>query len=56
MKRFANADKKFSIINIKKNRIIENVPYADQCYKNYYYGTDLSWEEHIGKMIGLVSF
>lgn len=50
MKHFTNEENKFTIINIKKDCIIEDVHYADQCYKNYYYGSDLNWENRLEKM------
>lgn len=50
MKHFTKDDKKFAIVNIRNNSVIEGVPYADQCYENYYYGTDLTWEDRLGEL------
>lgn len=30
-------------------KIINNVPYKDQCYENFYYGKDLIWEKNLRK-------
>jgi hypothetical protein len=47
LKNFATKDGIFSILNIKKNEIIEDIPYRDQCYENYYYGKDKIWEQKL---------
>lgn len=49
LKHFAN-EKAFSVLNIDKNVIYENVPYASQCYENYFYGNDLNWEKRLDSM------
>ena len=49
LKHFSN-EKIFSVLNIDKNMIYENVPYASQCYENYFYGNDLNWEKRLDSM------
>lgn len=49
LKHFAN-EKTFSVLNIDKNVIYENVPYASQCYENYFYGNDLNWEKRLDSL------
>lgn len=48
LKNFVREDNKFTIFNIKSEKIIENAPYTKQCYENYYYGDDEVWEEKLG--------
>jgi len=50
MKLFANDNGAVNIFNIKSEKKIPDVPYADQCYKDYYYGHDLIWENKLGIM------
>lgn len=48
LRNFVREDNKFTIFNIKSEKIIENVPYRKQCYEDYYYGDDEVWEEKLG--------
>lgn len=50
MKEFSDNEGKFSVFNLDGNQLYEAVPYADQCYKNYYYGKDGLWENRLGEM------
>lgn len=50
LKRFSSDGRTFSIMNVKDNTVIENVPLSKQCQKNYYYGTDLAWEARLEKL------
>ena len=47
MQLFADKEKKFSVYNIKDNKILDSVPYDNQCYKDYYYGKDRVWEDKL---------
>ena len=49
---FANQDKEFAIYNIASKEMRYPVPYKSQCYKDYYYGKDLLWEERLSHMEG----
>jgi len=31
-------------------KIVENIPYKNQCYENFYYGDDLIWENRLGEI------
>lgn len=55
LRNFARKDNKFTIIDLKSNRIIESAPCKDQCYENYYYGNDEEWEEELGRIESLAS-
>ena len=48
LRNFVREDNKFTIFNIKSEKIIENAPYTRQCYEDYYYGDDEVWEEKLG--------
>ena len=48
LRNFVREDNKFTIFNIKSEKIIENAPYRKQCYEDYYYGDDEVWEEKLG--------
>lgn len=48
LRNFVREDNKFTIFNIKSEKIIENAPYRKQCYEDYYYGNDEVWEEKLG--------
>lgn len=48
LRNFVREDNKFTIFNIKSEKIIENAPYKKQCYEDYYYGDDEVWEEKLG--------
>lgn len=50
MRQFANNNGKFSIYHIKNEKCVEEVPYNNQCYKDYYYGNDGIWEERLSAM------
>lgn len=50
MCRFANEDKQFAVYNIKNKESFHPIPYDSQCYKDYYYGKDLIWENRLGEM------
>ncbi len=50
LKHFANENKKFSIVNFKNNKLINNIPYTKQCYQNYMYGDDNKWEVELQNM------
>lgn len=50
MKNFARSNNKFSAIITKEGEEIlylEEIPYKDQCYENFYYGKDLIWENKL---------
>ncbi len=46
LKNFAE-DKVFNIYNLKNHRIMNNVPFASQCYKNNFYGKDKIYENEL---------
>lgn len=50
MRQFANGDKKINICDINDFKRINNVPYKNQCYENYYYGSDKIWENKLGEL------
>ena len=50
LKNFVRENNKFTVLNIKSGKIIEEVPYKKQCYENYYYGNDGMWEEKLGEI------
>ena len=50
LRNFVREDNCFTILNIKAEKIIENVPYQKQCYEDYYYGNDEIWENKLGKI------
>jgi len=52
LKYFSNYKKQISILNISNEKIISNVPYMNQCYENYYYGTDEIWERKLSSLEG----
>lgn len=31
-------------------KIVENIPFKDQCYENFYYGDDLIWENKLSEV------
>ena len=50
LKNFVRENNKFTVLNIRNGKIIEEVPYKKQCYENYYYGNDGMWEEKLGEI------
>ena len=40
MKNFASSQNNVSVYNIKSKKIISNIPFDSQCYKDYFYGKD----------------
>ena len=50
LKNFVRENNKFTVLNIRSGKIIEEVPYKKQCYENYYYGNDGMWEEKLGEI------
>ena len=40
MKNFASSENNVSVYNIKSKKIISNIPFDSQCYKDYFYGKD----------------
>jgi hypothetical protein len=49
LKNFANG-KIFNLYNLKRNEVIYDVPYADQCYKKNFYGKDNIYEDKLSLM------
>lgn len=49
LKHFSSG-KVFSVLNISDDEIHENVPYASQCYEDYFYGKNLEWEKRLNSM------
>lgn len=49
LKHFSSG-KVFSVLNIGDDEIHENVPYASQCYEDYFYGKNLEWEKRLNSM------
>ncbi len=37
LKNFSSQEKTINVFNVRKNQIINNAPYMDQCYENYFY-------------------
>lgn len=52
LKNFSSQEKKFSLLNIKKNQVVNDVPYMDQCYEDYFYGSDKKWENELSRLEG----
>lgn len=50
MRQFTNNNGKFSIYHINNGKCVEEVPYNNQCYKDYYYGNDGIWEDRLSLM------
>ena len=50
MKRFSPDGIFYSIYSIKRKEIFESIPFANQCYKNYYYGQNLAVEDFLENM------
>lgn len=48
MKKFSNEKGGVSVYNFKSGKIINKVPYSNQCYKDYFYGEDCKWEKQLG--------
>jgi len=50
LKEFSNEKGGISLYNFKSDKYINQVPYASQCYKDYYYGKDGLWENKLSLM------
>lgn len=50
MKLFANQNGKFNIYNVERKTKYSNIPYKDQCQKDYFYGKDLVLENKFRDM------
>ena len=49
MKNFANNHNNVSVYNINTKKIISNIPFDSQCYKDYFYGKDHVLENKFAK-------
>lgn len=49
MKNFADSKKNVSVYNLKSKKVIADVPYNSQCYKDYFYGKDHVLEDEFAK-------
>ena len=47
---FSGDNQRFSVYNVAQKQCHPSVPYDDQCYKNYYYGSDTIWEKRLSAM------
>lgn len=50
MKNFANKDKTFTIIDIKKSKSIQSIPYSSQFKEKYFYDRDNSIEKKLNQL------
>ena len=50
MRNFADENKRFSVLHVESSKILEKVYIDSQCFKDYYYGKDLVWENNLGKL------
>lgn len=56
IRKFANAENKIAIFNVRKNKLVDKlVPFDTHCYTKYFYGSDLKWEKKLEKLEGLWS-
>jgi len=55
LKRFSNDGKSICLYNLKNNRKITKANLKNQCYKDYFYGKDLSIEHALGISESLIS-
>ena len=50
MKLFTNLEERVNVFIADTKKTISNAPYESHCYKDYYYGVDLVWENKLGAM------
>ena len=50
MRNFADENKRFSVLQVESGKVLEQVYSDSQCFKDYYYGKDLVWENNLGKL------
>lgn len=50
MRNFTQDGQLLSVYNIARKQCYPAVPFDDQCYKNYYYGSDAVWEKRLSAM------
>ena len=50
MRNFADDNKRFSVLRTQGGKVLEHVYSDSQCFKDYYYGKDLVWENNLGKL------
>lgn len=50
LRNFTQDGQLLSVYNIARKQSYPDVPYDDQCYKNYYYGSDAVWEKRLSAM------
>ena len=49
LRNFTDDQNLFSVFRVSDRKTIDRIPYGDQCYKDYFYGTDGVWEDRLGE-------